>query len=41
MGYPILFILKSNRGLRLYIDYYLLNNIIVKNSYPLPLIKEL
>ena len=32
---------KSDRGLRLYIDYYLLNDITVKNNYPLPLIREL
>ena len=33
--------LKNNRGLRLYIDYRVFNNIIVKNNYPLPLIREL
>ena len=32
---------KSNGGLRLYINYKVFNNIIVKNSYPLPLIREL
>ena len=32
---------KNDGGLRLYVDYRVLNNIIVKNSYPLPLIKEL
>ena len=36
--YPILFVPKSDEGLRLYIDYRQLNNIIVKNSYPLPFI---
>ena len=28
-------------GFRLYIDYRKLNNIIIKNSYPLPLIDEI
>ena len=39
--YSILFVLKSNKSLRLYIDYRTLNNIIVKNSYSLSLISEL
>jgi hypothetical protein len=37
---PILFILKKDRGLRLRIDYYSLNKIIIKNRYPLPLINK-
>jgi len=40
-GYSILFVLKKNGKLRLYIDYCQLNNITIKNRYPLPLIKEL
>ena len=32
---------KKDRTLRLYIDYRKLNNITVKNRYPLPLINEL
>ena len=39
--YLILFVLKSDRSLRLYIDYCTLNNITVKNSYSLSLISEL
>ena len=39
--YSILFILKSDSLLRLCVDYWALNNITVKNSYPLPLISEL
>jgi hypothetical protein len=31
---------KKDGSLRLYVDYRLLNNITVKNSYPLPLILE-
>jgi hypothetical protein len=40
-GYSLLFIPKKNGKLRLYIDYRLLNNIIVKNRYLLPRIDEL
>ena len=40
-GYPILFIPKSDGGLRLCVDYRQLNNITIKNSYPLPLISQL
>ena len=40
-GYPIIFILKKDGTLRLYINYQELNNITIKNSYPLPLISEL
>jgi hypothetical protein len=36
----ILFILKSNNSLRLYINYYNLNIIIIKNKYFLSLIKK-
>jgi hypothetical protein len=32
---------KKDGSLRLYVDYRLLNDITVKNSYPLPLISEL
>ncbi|RAH42211.1 uncharacterized protein BO95DRAFT_371472, partial [Aspergillus brunneoviolaceus CBS 621.78] len=37
----IFFILKKNRGLRLYIDYKKLNKILVKNYYFLFLILEI
>ena len=40
-GYSILFVSKSNESLRLCVDYRALNNIIIKNSYSLPLISEL
>ncbi len=38
VGYPILFIPKKNSKLQIYIDYRQLNNAIVKDRYPLPLI---
>ena len=37
---PILFILKKNDRLRLYVDYRGLNKITVKNKHPLPLISK-
>lgn len=37
---PILFVKKPSGGLRLCVDYRGLNDITVKNRYPLPLIKE-
>ena len=37
---PILFDKKSNESLRLFVDYWGLNNIIIKNRYPLPLVGE-
>ena len=40
-GYPILFIPKKDGILRLYIDYRKLNDITIKNRYPLPSISEL
>ena len=39
-GAPILFDRKPDRSFRLYVDYWGLNNIIIKNWYPLPLIGE-
>ena len=41
INYPILFILKKDRILQLYINYHQLNDIIIKNRYTLPLILEL
>jgi hypothetical protein len=41
VDYLVLFILKKDRKLRIYIDYYWLNNEIVKNYYLLPLISRL
>ena len=40
-GYPILFIPKKDGSLRLCVDYRKLNDITVKNRYPLPNISEL
>jgi hypothetical protein len=37
---PVLFIRKSNKGLRFYINYRKLNGLIKKNKYLLPLIDE-
>ena len=40
-GAPILFDQKSDKSLQLYIDYGELNNLMIKNQYPLPLVREL
>jgi hypothetical protein len=40
-GYPILFVPKKNGKYRLCVDFRQLNDITVKNRYPLPLISEL
>ena len=40
-GAPILFAKKKNGTLRLCVDYRRLNDITVKNVYPLPLIDEM
>ena len=40
-GAPILFVKKKDGTMRMCIDYRALNNITVKNSYPLPLVDEL
>ena len=39
-GAPILFVRKSDGSLRLCVDYRGLNNLTIKNRYPLPLIGE-
>ena len=41
ISYPILFVLKKDGILKLYINYRQLNNIIIKNRYILSLILEL
>jgi hypothetical protein len=41
VGYLVLFVLKKDRKLKIYIDYYRLNNEIVKNYYLLLLISRL
>ena len=40
-GILILFILKPDRTIRLYIDYYGLNKIIIKNRYLLLLVSKI
>jgi hypothetical protein len=40
-GFPILFVLKKNRPPRMCVDYRKLNDITIKNRYPLPNITEL
>ena len=39
-GAPILFNRKPDRSFRLCVNYWSLNNITIKNRYPLPLIGE-
>jgi hypothetical protein len=41
VGYLVLFVLKKDGKLRIYVDYYQLNNEMVKNYYPLLLISRL
>ncbi|OCK95427.1 uncharacterized protein K441DRAFT_557219, partial [Cenococcum geophilum 1.58] len=40
-GYLVLFVLKKNGKLRLYINYRQLNSITRKDRYPLPLISKI
>jgi len=40
VGVLILFTPKKGKRLRLYINYYRLNKVTIKNYYPLPLIIE-
>ena len=40
-GAPVLFVKKKDGSLRLVIDYRKLNDMTIRNSYPLPLISEL
>jgi hypothetical protein len=40
-GAPILFVKKKDGTMRMCVDYRALNNVTIKNSYPLPLIDEL
>ena len=41
VGAPIIFVPKKDGSLQLYINYYRLNSITVKNCYPLPLVSEI
>jgi hypothetical protein len=38
---PVLFVKKKDKSLRLCIDYRALNEVIIKNMYPLPRINDL
>jgi len=38
---PVLFIFKTNKGFRLYVNYKNLNTVTIKNRYPLLLIKKI
>lgn len=40
-GAPVLFVKKKDGALRMCIDYHGLNNVTIKNKYPLPRIEEL
>ena len=40
-GSPVLFVKKADGSLHLCVDYRKLNDITIKNRYPLPLISEL
>ena len=40
-GVLILFILKLDKTIRLYVDYRGLNKVIIKNRYPLLLVSEI
>ncbi len=40
-GAPVFFVKKKDRSLRLVQDYWKLNEVMVKNSYPLPLISDI
>jgi len=37
---PILLVRKPRGGIRIYVNYYKLNNITIKNRYPIPLIRK-
>ena len=39
--YSVIFVLKKDESLQLYVDYQQLNKITVKNQYSLPFIKEI
>jgi hypothetical protein len=40
-GAPVLFVKKKDGTLRLFIDFRQLNNVTIKNKYPLPRIDDL
>jgi hypothetical protein len=40
-GAPMIFVLKKDGTQRLYVDYRALNEVSIKNKYPLPMIDDL
>ena len=40
-GFPVIFVKKANGTWRMCVDYRALNELTVKNGYPLPRIQEL
>ena len=40
-GAPILFVLKADGTIRLYVDYYRLNKVTIKNRYLIPLVSKI
>jgi hypothetical protein len=40
-GAPVIFVLKKDGTQRLYVDYRALNEVTIKNKYPLPRIHDL
>ena len=40
-GAPVLFVKKKDGSMRMYVDYHALNEVIIKNKYPLPRIDDL
>ena len=41
MGSPVLFVKKKDGSMRVCVDYHALNEITIKNKYPLPRIDDL
>ena len=41
MGSPVLLVEKKDKSLRMVVDYRALNEVMIKNKYPLPMINDL
>ena len=41
MGSPVLLVEKKDKSLRMVFDYQALNDVTIKNKYPLPMINDL